>query len=190
LAIDINIVERYQDVYPTKQQTGIELFDLVHTSSRAVGRVALYFENSILPADRELLAASGAVATRVERLNGKLVVESPHGLGVRWSGPAMVNGRLWPVAEGETVWIPGGPQVIEPAGTAPARFVTRFSGQLHSARAIRGGVELAYDSQSRTFAVLDWEPSGVEIDGHPAELVLRGTRTVALPKGQHVVSVR
>ena len=28
LAIDINIVDRYQDVYPTKQQTGTELFEL------------------------------------------------------------------------------------------------------------------------------------------------------------------
>ena len=27
-AIDINIIERYQDVYPTKQQTGVELLQL------------------------------------------------------------------------------------------------------------------------------------------------------------------
>ena len=33
LAIDINIVDRYQDVYPTKQQTGSELFELVHLAS-------------------------------------------------------------------------------------------------------------------------------------------------------------
>src|ERR1051326_5597102 len=26
LAIDLNVVERYQDVYPTKQQTGAEMF--------------------------------------------------------------------------------------------------------------------------------------------------------------------
>ncbi len=44
LAIDINIVERYQDVYPTKQQTGTELFQLVHTAAQAFPRVALYFE--------------------------------------------------------------------------------------------------------------------------------------------------
>ena len=30
LAIDLNIVDRYQNVYPTKQQTGTELFQLVH----------------------------------------------------------------------------------------------------------------------------------------------------------------
>jgi len=43
LAIDINIVDRFQDVYPTKQQTGTELFELVHLASTAFPRVALYF---------------------------------------------------------------------------------------------------------------------------------------------------
>ena len=58
LAIDINIVDRYQDVYPTKQQTGTELFELVHTAAAAFPRVALYFENSILKPDLPLLAAA------------------------------------------------------------------------------------------------------------------------------------
>jgi hypothetical protein len=33
LAIDLNIVDRYQNVYPTKQQTGTELFELVHQAA-------------------------------------------------------------------------------------------------------------------------------------------------------------
>ena len=33
LAIDLNIVDRYQNVYPTKQQTGTELFQLVHQAA-------------------------------------------------------------------------------------------------------------------------------------------------------------
>ncbi|MGC2656725.1 MAG: hypothetical protein WA324_02030, partial [Bryobacteraceae bacterium] len=41
LAIDINVVERYQDVYPTKKQTGVELFEAVHQAASAFGgRVA------------------------------------------------------------------------------------------------------------------------------------------------------
>ena len=35
LAIDLNIVERYQNVYPTKQQTGAELFEVVHSAAGA-----------------------------------------------------------------------------------------------------------------------------------------------------------
>src|SRR5207249_9472903 len=60
LAIDINIVERYQDVYPTKQQTGTELFQLLHLASGAFSRVALYFEKSILPQDLPFLSAAAA----------------------------------------------------------------------------------------------------------------------------------
>ena len=59
LAIDINIVERYQNVYPTKQQTGIELFQLVHLASAAFPRVALYFENSHRTARYRAAAGGG-----------------------------------------------------------------------------------------------------------------------------------
>jgi len=34
LAIDLNIADRYQNVYPTKQQSGIELFELVHQAAQ------------------------------------------------------------------------------------------------------------------------------------------------------------
>src|SRR2546421_7759308 len=44
LAIDINIADRYQDVYPTKQQTGTELFQLVHLASTAFPRGAVLRE--------------------------------------------------------------------------------------------------------------------------------------------------
>src|SRR5437763_4057979 len=45
LAVDINIVERYQNVYPTKQQIGTELFQLVHHAAASFPRVAVYFDN-------------------------------------------------------------------------------------------------------------------------------------------------
>ncbi len=88
LAIDINIVDRYQDVYPTKQQTGLELFQLVHAASGAFSRVALYFENSIAPLDWTLLASAAATVSRAEEADGKLTVESPLGADVAWTDPA------------------------------------------------------------------------------------------------------
>jgi len=60
LAIDLNIVDRYQNVYPTRQQTGGELFEVVHSAAGAFAQVALYFENSILKPDLALLPASAA----------------------------------------------------------------------------------------------------------------------------------
>jgi hypothetical protein len=115
LAIDINIVERYQDVYPTKQQTGTELFQLVNLASRAFARVALYFENSILNPDVPLLAASAAVSDSLEKTARRIVVESKRPLGVPASTPMTVNGRLWPFWDGSMIWLPSGAHILEPA---------------------------------------------------------------------------
>ena len=82
LAIDINIVERYQDVYPTKQQTGTELFELVHLAAQSFSRVALYFENSILTPDLPLLASAAASVDKVEQNGSRLTIDSHAGVGV------------------------------------------------------------------------------------------------------------
>ncbi|MBV9405757.1 MAG: hypothetical protein JO211_10465, partial [Acidobacteriaceae bacterium] len=55
IAIDINVVERYQEVYPTKKQTGVELLELVHEAAASFSHVALYFENSLEKQDLNLL---------------------------------------------------------------------------------------------------------------------------------------
>src|SRR5437763_636249 len=81
LAIDINVVDRYQDVYPTKQQTGTELFELVHLASGAFSRVALYFENSILAPDLQLLPSAAACVRRAQSIASAWTIESPPGVG-------------------------------------------------------------------------------------------------------------
>src|SRR5579863_4109815 len=116
LAIDVNIVERYQDVYPTKQQTGTELFELVHTASAAFPRVALYFENSILKPDLQLLAASSAVVTHFTKERHRVSIESPMDVEVNWPDEgALVDGKPWPVQSLSEVRLPAGTHTIEPA---------------------------------------------------------------------------
>src|SRR5258708_3694060 len=141
LAIDINIAERYQDVYPLKQQTGTELFELVHTASASFPRVALYFENSIARDDWPLLASASAVVERAEWTErAKVKVESRAGVGVRWTGPATVDGRPWPIANDSTVWLPPAPPTIAPAPPAPALRNLDFNGDLRAAKALPDGV--------------------------------------------------
>ena len=191
LAIDINIVERYQDVYPTKQQTGTELFQLVHLSARAFPRVALYFENSIRRVDLPLLASSAARVDRIDHVAGRLVIDSRFGAGIPWTGPAKVNGRLWPVANPETIWLPPGPVAVEPANVAPPLRVLDFNGDLKTASAQPNAVEVSYNSAHRSIAILDRRPTAVEVDGAPitAEwLTANGRHAILLPKGQHVVT--
>ena len=192
LAIDINVVERYQNVYPTKQQTGTELFQLVRLASGAFPRVALYFENSILPPDWPLVPAAAAVVSRVERIGPKLAVESARGVGLRWQGPALVNGRPWPVRDAAHLWLPAGLQVVEQAGAGTYARLLDFNGELKTALSLPRGIEFSYESSSRALAVLDRKPARLQIDGVPAppSLVHAGeTFTLALPRGQHLVVI-
>ena len=192
LAIDINIVERYQDVYPTKQQTGTELFQLVHLASAAFARVALYFENSILPPDLPLLPAAAAAVDKVEQKGAMLLIHSRNAVGVPWQGPALLDGRLWPVHDTSTVWVPAGTHAIEPAAKDAAIRILDFNGTLRTASATASGIDFSYECESRAFAVLDVRPSNLEIDGAVAQARLIESRTnfvVVLPRGQHLVHV-
>ena len=192
LAIDLNIVERYQDVYPTKQQTGTELFQLVHLAARAFPRVTLYFENSILAPDLPLLASAAANVDKVQQDGRRLIVDSPYGAGVQWQGPAIVNGRLWPVRDDTTLWLPPGPNVIEPAPKDPSIRMLDFNGTLHSANASEAHLQFSYQSNTRAVAVLNTRPSKLEVDGAASsETILESDSNfvVLLPRGQHVVQI-
>jgi hypothetical protein len=188
LAIDINIVERYQDVYPTKQQTGAELFELAHEAAMAFPRVALYFESSIAKVDWPLLAASAAAAERAEQDGAKVTVRLRRPAGVRWNGPALVDGRPWPVMNDEVIWLPAGAHTIEPASKAAPALVLDFNGELISASIAGEQIQLAYRASARVLAALDRTPGKMEIDGVKTEPVMQGN-TLVLPRGQHLVTL-
>jgi hypothetical protein len=192
LAIDINIVERYQDVYPTRQQTGTELLQLVGRAARVFPRVALYFENSILAADVPWLASAAAVVNRYESDGDQLVVESPNGVGIEWRGAALVDGRLWPAVVGATLWVPAGRHKVGPAPLFPAVRLLDLAGELMGAESLAGGLEFSYRSSGRAFAVVDKRPRRVEIDGtaaQPQVLDIVSGFTLGLPRGQHSIRI-
>jgi hypothetical protein len=192
LAIDINIVERYQDVYPTKQQTGTELFELVHQAADAFPQVALYFENSILAPDLPLLASAAASVDQVQQNGARLIVDSRYGVGVPWKGPALVNGHPWPVRDDATLWIPAGSTVIEPAQKESPYRILDFNGNLRSADATTNGLQFSYRSNGRALAILNTQPRKLEIDGVAVEqkAAANGSRfLLMLPRGQHIVQI-
>jgi len=193
-------------------KTGAELFQLVHLASSAFPRVALYFENSILPPDLSLLPAAAAIVPRFERNGSKATLDSPHMVGVAWRGEALVDGRAWPVSDGYTVWLPAGTHTLEPPvllearnraatvesniETAPASslpHVLDFNGELRSAeRTDDSTIDLSYENSSRALALLDRKPTRLEIDGASAGLTVlpSGKRySLLLPRGQHLVTI-
>lgn len=188
LAIDINIVERYQQTYPTRKQTGVELLQLVDRSSRSFPRVALYFENSISPVDQPLLPAAASAAQVIESSPNAITVSAPHPFGVHWEGFAQVDGVVWPFADEQSLWLPAGSHQIEAAAQPPPGRILRFSGDLESASTSGDAVVFRYHSAARAIALLDRRPSQVSINGvviEPDLIALKRHWSLRLPRGSH-----
>lgn len=176
IGVDINVVERYQDVYPTKHITGGELFETLRAAARAFPRVAVYFENSILAADWPLVASSASLA-RVETLPaGGLMVDSPQPVRVAWPGCALLNGRPWPAATGTSVLVPAGRWKVtacpeETAAQAPR--LADLNGEILDLKTDGAALSLTYESATRAIALLS-NRDGV-------------TSARLLPQGRHTV---
>ncbi|MBZ5619454.1 MAG: hypothetical protein LAQ69_12135 [Acidobacteriia bacterium] len=189
LAIDLNIVNRYQNVYPTRQQTGTELFQLVHNAAANFQRVALYFENSLLPPDLHLLPSASASAATIQRSGVKTIVDSIIGVGLPWKGPAMVDGQPWPAADDDTVWLPPGPHTVEAATQPSGVRLLRLNADLKAARALTAAMEFSYESTARAIAVFDRAPRRLQIDGVEEPVQRAGPATILLPRGRHTVTL-
>jgi hypothetical protein len=193
LAVDINIVERYQDVYPTRQQTGTELFELVHMASSAFERVALYFENSILKPDLPLLSAAAARVTGYVRLKQGISVSSPTDFELIWpGGGALVDGKPWPLVTDSAILLPAGTHLAQPAPRRQGISITDLNATLLSATAEGKEVTFRYSGRSRAIVRFDRKPAGISVDGEMfRDECMEGSEcAVLLPRGEHSVSVR
>jgi len=191
LAIDINIVDRYQDVYPTKQQTGTELFELVHLASTAFPRVALYFENSILAPDLALLAAASSDVTSYAKDKKRVTLDSPNGVELVWNNEgALVDGKPWPMLSKTAVRLPPGQHAIEPAAKRDALTVEDLNARLRTASAEGKRLSFEYSSDSRAIVRFDRHPQQIEIDGVSTLFTcIEGSDcAILLPQGDHKVS--
>ncbi|HEX3682452.1 MAG TPA: hypothetical protein VHU83_07900 [Bryobacteraceae bacterium] len=189
IAVDINVVERYQDVYPTKKQTGIELLELVHEAAASFARVALYFENSLEKQDLALLPVAATTATAAFKGTDQLQVEASEPTRVAWQGPVALDGKPWPLQSDRFVIAPSGKHTLAPATSPSPVTISDFNGDIRSATAAAGRLDLAYTSRSRAVAMLGSPVSAVEIDGAPFwKAGADHPPSVLLPSGQHVAT--
>ena len=193
VGVDINVVERGQDVHPTRMQVGSELLQLIRASSESFTQVMFYYELSILPDDFPLLPAASAIVDRCERQGDALLIESPYGVGIHWEGPALLDGRLWPVRDRDHVWAPPGKHLLAPAPAEPRASLLDFNGVVETAASLPEGIELMYTSRSRALATFDRKPARLVLDGHEAQLELLGQSgsgyVLRLPPGRHTAVV-
>lgn len=190
LAVDLNVVERYQDVYPTKKQTGVELMELVHEAAASFHRVALYFENSLERQDLALLPSAATTAKVAEKSVDEMDVDAQEPTRVFWQGPVEIDGKPWPVKNAECVLAPAGKHRIR-AGTGEAAIkIADFNGNLRSAVASQNSVDVSYASHSRAIALFSSPISSIELDGAPfwKRAGDEGRVSIVLPAGQHVAT--
>ncbi len=188
LAIDINIVERYQKTYPTKKQVGAEFLQLAHVAGEAFPRVLLYFEHSIGRADWDLLPHAAAAPTRVTRKADRWVVEASRGVGITFAGPVTVNGIPWPFTDGETVQLLAGRHELRRGGGEPALRVLHANLDLLAVHRARNGLDFDYKADAGGLVLVDRRPGKVWIDGVRVQpTILESPRhwTVMLPSGRH-----
>jgi hypothetical protein len=191
LAIDINIVDRYQDVYPTRQQTGTELFELVHLASASFPRVALYFENSILPPDLPMLAAASSAVSAYSKDKKRVTVDSVRGVELLWNAEgALVDGKPWPMLSKTSVRLPPGAHTVEAAPRRDAIAIEDLNAALGAASADGKRLTFDYSSDSRAIVRFDRRPQQFEIDGAatPAACIEGSDCVILLPQGSHKVS--
>jgi hypothetical protein len=189
LAVDINIVDRWQTVYPTARQRGAELAELVHTASEAFPRVIYYYEKSISSFDSPLLSPASALVTHAELDGQDLTIESPYGVGLNWSSAVSLDGEDWPVRDDRHIWVPAGRHVLHESPNPSALRVLDFNGTLLSAAIRPDGVELNYESTSRALAQMDRRPMRLVVDGKSSVVDLCGEFVVCLPRGKHKVLI-
>lgn len=122
-------------------------------------------------------------------------VDSKHGVGVRWAGPAFVDGKTWPHTDGSFVWLPSGEhQVTRPPASAvpPHTRLVDFNGELAALSLMSNGLDFSYAADARAIAVLDRKPLSIAIDGKPATLTMLtrpGGFVLLLPGGKHRVEL-
>jgi hypothetical protein len=154
LGADINIVERYQDVYPTRQQTGGELFQLLHWAAKSFPQVAIYFENSILAPDWGLLGAAASAAEVREIEGGGLEVEAAAPVALHWNGCAALDGQPWPLRSHGRLLVPAGRHRVTSCAEPAAPVLEDFSGNVLKLELVHGLWRLEYESCARAIAVL------------------------------------
>ena len=197
LGIDVNVVERWGEVYPTAKQTGSELLQLLHHTGKSFATVMVYAEQSIEEQDLGLLAHALAADVSAERTPRGLAVTTRY--AVRYdSGLAhadfYVDGKLWSAVDGAEVILPAGQHTLAARKSKAAqrlRLVRLNASLLDAGYAADGALEVTYDSAARGFAELDAAPAAVWLDGQAAK-VGEGAMSamIMLPRGRHVLRAR
>jgi hypothetical protein len=190
LGIDINIVNRAQEVFPTQKQTGSELLQLLHYSGKYFPTVMVYSEQTIYPQDLELMSNALASDVSAEETGRGMRITNKYSAIFRTetNKQILVDGREWPCAAENGVLLPKGTHEVSfcEIGHKEKSRLIRLNGTLLDARyTVEQGIGFSYQSNARAIAAFSRPVRTLQIDDTNSDNI--GKEWIVLPAGLHNV---
>jgi len=197
LSIDINVIDRGGEVYPTKKQRGVELYQLINNAGQYTDRVILYSLSTFERTDMKLVPYTTSNDVDVREVSKHEYILKA-GRRFIWNTDTegktfYVDGEKWPFVSAKGIIVPGGEHSlkVQDIENANELFIKSISGEI-SDISQDDKINFSYSSEGRFFAVVNIKPSQVEIDGiisNPEIKEGSNEYTIILPEGRHNVSI-
>lgn len=197
LSIDINVIERGGEVYPTKKQRGAELYQLISNAGRYADKVILYALATFEKDDMELVPYTTSDDIEVQEMSENeyiIKAEKRFIWNTDTAGKTYyIDGQKWPFISKQGVIIPGGEHKLQIQDTVnnAKLFIESINGEISNATQSES-ISFSYNSEGRLYMIVNKEPSKIEIDENIFQTEIRengNSYTVVLPQGEHNVNI-
>lgn len=198
LFIDINIIDRFGQNYPTKKQRGTEIYALIHNASKYTDKVIMYSLST--PEKEDMTLAPYAYAYDVK---GKTIGENAYEFEAKnnfiWhvemkDKEVYVDGKKYPLYTEDRILVPYGKHKVEIKNSTSNEIKIRdINANVKEASYDNDVAKVSYISKGRCFINVDKKPISIAIDGKassPEIKELNGTYTVFLPHGEHTITIK
>ncbi len=197
LSIDINVIDRGGEVYPTRKQRGVELYQLVNTAGSYTDKVILYSLATLEADEMGFVPYSRCGDIEVmESLENEYILKADKGFIWRTATEGKtfyIDGEKWPFVSETGVIIPGGEHRLKTLNTEneDKLLIETVNGEISNV-SMDAKINFSYTSRGRFFMITPMKPSQVELDGaaYVPDIMEDGNKyTVMLPVGVHRVSI-
>ncbi|MCX7709569.1 MAG: stalk domain-containing protein [Clostridia bacterium] len=198
IAVDINIVERWDTIFPTKKQTGLEFLGLLSEASMYSDQVCIYAANTPYPYDFQYAKYALASLAKVHKLyKNEYHTESPYAFlfEIETKGKEIIlNGNEWPCVSEDGIIIPSGMnrlEIRERKDDINKVFITGISTNSFNCVRSSEDIQLKYSDKRNVYISLNKKPSQILIAGKEVKLPLYYNNhqfVVCCPQGSNEIT--
>jgi hypothetical protein len=198
LSIDINIINRNGEVYPTAKQRGLETYELISNAAKYTDKVILYALGTVEDSDMEFAPYTrGSDITVEETARNEYVIKSDKRF--IWETDTQgknyyIDGRQWPFYSEKEVIIPGGEHSLKIESKSDSAEKLRIEGINGEITDVTSDQVIAFNylNGGRFYMAMNKRPGQVKLDGNLIKVEfeeVNGRYTMILPEGNHMVVI-